>query len=222
MSEILIRLDSTYKTERGEFVHLSQATIPIELPLDVNVQDLFKPSALFSRFSIRTPNENPLRVLDVELAGTDEYVVQSPPGQISPMTVFPKQPVSLLYKLTRTVIDTAEDTKPDPLSLKVQYQCSDELVLTAITSAFRSAIQSSTIAHLERLLISTLTEQMKTGFNKLGQRHDYEQPLLTSMISINPDEMVDWSDILEGLPENDRNEARSWLHTWHEVCVKRH
>ncbi len=64
---VAIKVDVTYTTERGTFVFQSTPSAPIALALGVNVQDVFKHDALFSRFTVSTATESPLRLYKSEL-----------------------------------------------------------------------------------------------------------------------------------------------------------
>ncbi|KAF1982161.1 hypothetical protein K402DRAFT_424748 [Aulographum hederae CBS 113979] len=212
MSEIQVRLDITYQTASGSFHYLSQSTIPIDLPLDVNVQDLFKASALFSRFSIRTPNQKPLRLLDVTLSGTDEFAVRSPPGRISPLVVFPKQPASVLYKITKRKSAKSNKKTSEPLALKVVYQCLDDQVTDTLESSFMAALRESPIEHLARLLLPVLVERVlqrvATG--------DADHIALKGTVPVGSYDDLKWADITENLPEPTKGDVVSWLQKWHE------
>ncbi|PUW82161.1 hypothetical protein CBR14_22675, partial [Cronobacter sakazakii] len=56
--------------------------IPVSLALGVNVQDVFKHDALFSRFNVSTATASPLRLYKSELIASDQFEAEFgvPPG----------------------------------------------------------------------------------------------------------------------------------------------
>ncbi|KAK5015312.1 hypothetical protein LTR60_002935, partial [Cryomyces antarcticus] len=192
LDNISVRLEVKYRTDLGEFVFLSTSTIPIELPLDVNVHDLFKETALFSRFSIRTASLVPFQLLDVKLEGSDAYAVETP-SVPSSMMVFEKQPACVTYKITRRYVggDTSAtlSKKDSALSLTLTYRCLDEDVLDTVGAIFSVNLKDSHFAGLGRLLTPEL-------LNMLGRRlavGDYEKVGLLGKIALGSYEDSGWS-----------------------------
>ncbi|KAK5143460.1 hypothetical protein LTR04_001888, partial [Oleoguttula sp. CCFEE 6159] len=215
LDNISVRLEVKYRTDLGEFVFLSTSTIPIELPLDVNVHDLFKETALFSRFSIRTASLVPFQLLDVKLEGSDAYAVETP-SVPSSMMVFEKQPACVTYKITRRYVggDTSAtlSKKDSALSLTLTYRCLDEDVLDTVGAIFSVNLKDSHFAGLGRLLTPEL-------LNMLGRRlavGDYEKVGLLGKIALGSYEDSGWSKPLEALPVMMRRELEQWLRGWHE------
>ena len=100
VAHVSIRIEVTYTTEQGRaatFGFSKTPSIPIALALGVNVQDVFKHSALFSRFTVSTSTHSPLRLYRSELLESD--VFESAFGVLppdDPVVVFARQPASLL------------------------------------------------------------------------------------------------------------------------------
>lgn len=214
MRAISVRLEITYHTEKGVFVYLAHADIPVELPIDVNVYDLFKERALFSRFNIRPSGSTPLHVLNVQLEKSENFDVQSPSGKFTPMLVFPKHPACLTYKITRA--DQSGDEKKvqrRPLSLVVDYRCLDEEVLYVVERAFTSGIEKSSIAQLKRLLTPVLVDHLRQRIKP----DEYERIALLNQISLGGLTDTDWVAVLESLPGNIREDTKKWLEDWHKV-----
>jgi len=207
-------LEITYHTAKGVFKYLAHADIPVELPLDVNVHDLFKERALFSRFNIRPSGYVPFHVLNVQLEKSEDYDVQSPSGKLTPMLVFPKHPACLTYKIIR-VGQSADGKRAQhrPLSLVVDYRCLDEDVLDVAERAFTSDIGNSSIAPLKRLLTPVLIDRLRQRIKS----DEYERIALLSQVSIGTLNDSDWMDVLESLPSNIRENTRNWLEDWYKV-----
>lgn len=63
------------------FSYVIDQTLEISLALSVNVQDFYKWNKLFSKFSMSCNNgDEPVRILETQLASTDEYDISSPYG----------------------------------------------------------------------------------------------------------------------------------------------
>ena len=104
---VAVRVEVAYSTDKGSFTFFKTSSVSTALRLGVNVQDVFKHEALFSRFTVSTAGASPLRVYKSELASSDLFDSHSSiglpagDGNQQPMLVFPKQPGSLVYKITR-------------------------------------------------------------------------------------------------------------------------
>jgi hypothetical protein len=113
---VAVKVEVSYTTERGTFTLVKTPTVPISLALGVNVQDVFKHHALFSRFTVSTASSSPLRLFQSELLESDLFESHFGIPPEDPVMVFPKQPASLLYKITRK-----PGSRPGPQSQKLMY-----------------------------------------------------------------------------------------------------
>merc|ERR1711988_1747845 len=75
--------------------------IPISLAVGVNVQDIFKHSFMYSRFSVSTGSTQPLRLYDSELLDSDIFEATRSGLASSTLDIFPDQPTTLVYKVQR-------------------------------------------------------------------------------------------------------------------------
>ncbi|KAK2073258.1 hypothetical protein P8C59_007550 [Phyllachora maydis] len=98
---VSVKVEVVYSTDRGNFGFYKSPSVPIALVLGVNVQDVFKHAALFSRFTISTVTSSPLRLYESELAGSEVFDSHSGLVPSQAVMIFPKQPVSVMYKTTR-------------------------------------------------------------------------------------------------------------------------
>ncbi|KAF2755603.1 TMEM1 family protein-like protein [Pseudovirgaria hyperparasitica] len=210
LPELVIRMEATYSTCNGDFVWNSTSTVPIELPLDVNVHDHFKAKVLFSKFNIKTANQSPLEVLHAQLDGTDAFKVSSPSGLSMPMLVFPKQPVCLTYKITSTQRLRTEG-KEAPLSLMVRYRCTDEDISTRIEAIFAQDLRKSPFAKLSRLLVPEFTTRVQPRI----LAPQYEQIALLSKVTLGSFDQMTWTDLTDHLPSALHEPVHSWLQEWH-------
>ncbi|KAF9700961.1 hypothetical protein EKO04_000152 [Ascochyta lentis] len=215
LQDLTVKAEIDYYTTSGKFQYFSSFTIPIDLPLDVNVHDHFKSKSLFSKFNIKTANQVPLELLDVELEGSEEFDVHAPKRSKQPVHVFPKQPVAVTYKITKKSINAEErrqswPSKAGSLSLAVEYRCINEDVLDRLRMLFADAIRGSAIARLSRLLVASFVERAE---HKVIP-YQYEKIALLEKIDMGIFEEADWVECLDSLPQSAREEARSWLQDW--------
>ncbi|KAF2491824.1 hypothetical protein BU16DRAFT_565520 [Lophium mytilinum] len=220
LPELSIRLEIDYVTEQGQFVMVDSSVIPIELPLDVNVHDHFKGDALFSRFNIKTAGSTPLEVLNVKLDGSEVFDVQAPRKITTPLFVYPKQPVSVTYKITTKGSSGATSVRNNrgklegpTLGLTVDYRCLDEAVLTRAEDIFAAAVEGGPLRRLGRLLVPAFVDRLEHKI-LLGQ---FEKTALLGVISLGSFEDLAWSDYIESLPTVIRDDTRNWLKNWHDT-----
>jgi hypothetical protein len=217
LPDLKIKLEIDYFTDKGQFQYHSSLTIPVELPLDVNVHDHFKNASLFSKFNIKTASQVPLEILDVSLEGSGEYEVASPRNSQDPLHAFPKQPVAMTYKITTKALDAQRPQSQGPgvgkLALFVEYRCLDEDVVSRARELFANAVEHSPVHRLSRLLIDTFTDR----FEHRILRHQYEKAALLEKVDLGPFDDMGWTECLESLPYVVRDDTRTWLQKWHEV-----
>lgn len=220
LPELSIKIEVEYWTSKGQFQYFSSFTIPIDLPLDVNVHDHFKNQSLYSKFNIKTANHIPLEVLDVGLEGSDEYEVHTPKRAVDSTLVFPKQPVSVTYKITKKTIEStkrrqSKNPQPGNLSLSVVYRCLNEDVFDRVRELFTNGVENSEVQQLARLLIATFTDRLQHRVLP----HQYERIALLDKVDLGPFGDMGWNECIESLPQAVRENTRKWLQTWHEVDI---
>ncbi|KAJ8115542.1 hypothetical protein OPT61_g2839 [Boeremia exigua] len=188
LQDLTVKAEIDYHTANGQFQFFSSFTIPVELPLDVNVHDHFKSTSLFSKFNIKTANHVPLELLDVQLEGLGEFEVHSPKRSKKPVHVFPKQPVAVTYKIVKKDTGAEEPSKTGSLALAVEYRCLNEDALDRLRAHFALAVKDSAVAHLTRLLVAafvTRTEHKIIPYQAgLGRRSRQPTPAPTQRNTI--------------------------------------
>jgi hypothetical protein len=217
LPEISVKIEVEYVTAKGKFLFQSSFTIPIELPLDVNVHDHFKNDSLYSKFNIKTASHMPLEIIDVNLSGSETYEVYAPSEEKGPTVVFPKQPMAVTYKIT-TKGDPDPESKQtnsakSSLALTVIYRVLQEDVLDRLCELFTASIGSSPVKRLARLLLTAFKDRLEHRVLpwQLGRI-----PLLEK-VELGPFEEMNWFEYTDGLPQDLREEANNWLQTWHQV-----
>ena len=211
LKEIAVRLEATYTTEHREFTVACVSKISISLVLGVNVQDIFKQEALFSKFSIFTANGIPLRLHRCHLGSTDGFAVESPPLD-SNMDIFSRQPISLLAKINRQLSRSSDPKLQRKLPLQISYTCIDEEVTIAVSSVFTASLAESTFLHLSRLLLPILLSSLDNMFTT----QDYETTALLRSVTLPPIQAYPYTSLRVPLAEN-YDAVLEWLHSWHKA-----
>src|ERR1700722_17208013 len=137
------------------------------LPLGLNVQDVFKHKTLFSKFTISTATSSPLRLLKSKLEQSDTFEARNGGDLPNPVMIFPRQPASLLYKITRRTTQKAQSSTSgirqkdrSSLSLIIHYVCIEEEIDNAVTSELSEALAETPLHQYSRLIIPTLISQL--------------------------------------------------------------
>lgn len=212
LKHIIIKLEISYTTTEGDFTFACSPKISILLPLGVNVQDIFKQEALFSKFSVFTASSVPIRLKHCHLEGTAAFTVQSPSLTETELDIFARQPVTLMTKICREQDQPLDSEKLSRrLLLQVQYVCLDEEVLAAVEQALKASLEDSDFHELTCLLTPHLTTTLRSQLSV----QDYEVIGLLREISIGPFSPSTWSPLLTALPQPTREAALSWLSSWY-------
>lgn len=213
-SSIAARLEVMYETKQGRFSYFLTTSVNTVLPVSVNVQDIFKEKALFSRFTISPATLIPLRILSCDIPSTKLYEVQSSLTEPMVLDVFPKQPASLLYKFVQREDDSAErQVGKQPLALTINFKCLDEEALTRVEQTFKADIEKSEIRGLSRMLIPHLMESFRNQWTS----NDLETTGLLREAQILSFDEVGWDSILGALRGGLHKEVKQWLMEWHKV-----
>lgn len=217
VNEISIKLEIFYTTDKGEFFFSTTPTMSIMLPLGVNVQDVFKHKALFSKFTISSATTSPLRLLSSQLEKSDIFEAQCGVSFVKPVVVFPRQPASMLYKITRVAPRSAGPRKgaKASLSLVLHYICLEEEVDNAITQALQKTLKGTSLHQYIRLIIPTVLAEVRSRMSS----YDLEKTAILSQVSTLVLSSVRWMDHFSGLGRTDEQDIatllaeklRSWL-----------
>jgi hypothetical protein len=217
VNEISIKLEIFYTTAKGEFFFSTTPTMSIMLPLGVNVQDVFKHRALFSKFTISSATTSPLRLLSSQLVKSDTFEAQCGLSFTKPVVVFPRQPASMLYKITRVARRSASPRKDakTSLSLVLHYICLEEEIDNAITETLQQRLMSTSLHQYARLVIPKVLAELRSRMSP----YDLEKTAILSEVSTSILLSVPWMDHFSGLGRTDGQDVatllaenlRSWL-----------
>jgi hypothetical protein len=214
--DICVRIDAISSNPKLEYTSIQRVTV--ELPLDVNVHDLFKSSHVLSRFHVRSSNEMPLEILHITLEETNAFAVEPPPAFRLPVMIFAKQPATFMYKLLRKknkdgyLPARQPASQEPPLTLTVDYQCVDEIAKKVVLGKLISDLKQSKLTFLMRLLVKSATERLETVFTAQA----YGEFAMTGEIIVPNFEDFGWISITSQLEKPLAESINAWLGDWHQ------
>ncbi len=217
VNDISLKLEVSYTTEEGTFSYAYNHNISIMLSLGVNVQDVFKHRALFSKFTISSATSSPLRLLNSRLKGSDVFDASSSGPLANPIMIFPRQPASLLYKITRRTQGSNRSKEKASLSLILDYICLEEEIDSAVTLALTEALHGTPFWQYSRLLVPTVLTQLRS----LITSYDMERTAITEELSTSMLNAIKWRSHFVGIGNSKRQGGgdmatllTEWLETW--------
>lgn len=217
LKEIVVRIEIHYTTAEGSFTFACNPKISILLPVGVNVQDIFKENALFSKFTISTADSTPLRISKCSLEGTEDFEVATPPLADSELDIFARQPLSLVTKICRSVRSQNKSDKGHPLQrkllLQIEYCCLDQEITMAVEHSFSAALNGSPFEPFSRILIPALS----AGLRSKLYSQDLEMIGVMREIHVGDFQDYSWDGSLSGILPRYRPELVDWLQSWHKV-----
>ncbi|KAK5045083.1 hypothetical protein LTR84_010231 [Exophiala bonariae] len=208
-ASIVIRVEAGYETQRGQFMLYETAAVNVLLPVTVNVQDVYRPSCTYSRFTISPSTMVPLSLINCHLEDNDHYTIELSKTQQSQLIVFPRQPASWAVRLVPKNEDASRLSRR--LTLVVDFQSLDDVILLALEHHFKSALVSSPYASAAKLLSSHLLEQVRGTWTE----QDLEVAGLMQEMEIWDEADLNWSNVLCGIDRNQRTGLEEWLSSWH-------
>ncbi|KAK0119195.1 hypothetical protein ONS96_012259 [Cadophora gregata f. sp. sojae] len=200
VNDISLKLEISYTTDKGTFFFATTASVSIMLPLGVNVQDVFKHRALFSKFTISSSTASPLRLLGSKLESSEVFDTHSGLTISSPLVVFPRQPASILYKITKSApIETARPTsrrgRKTTLSLVLNYICLEEEIEDALTMNLKHILTNGPWHQYVRLIVPIVLRELRIRVSA----YDLERTAVLSEFSTSIISSVRWRDQFAGL-----------------------
>jgi hypothetical protein len=221
VNDISLRLEISYNTSDATFFFATNPSISTALPLGVNVQDVFKHKALFSKFTISSATNSPLRLLSSKLDDSDIFEARSGGPLRNPVVIFPRQPASLLYTITHRptplVHSGSRKKQKSSLSLTLHYICLDEEIDQTVCSALSTALRDSPFEPYSRLIVPTVLAQLRSHISaNYLERTDLLGELFPSILS-----GLTWREYFTGLGRNNDGQdiaglIAQWIQTWCE------
>ncbi|TKX26141.1 putative trafficking protein particle complex subunit 10 [Elsinoe australis] len=191
--------------------------ISTDLLLDVDVNDIFKPVDLFSRFSIRTTDSEPLILHSVDIKSTKAYMVAALP--CSPdMPVFEKQPVSLACRIRKNQTGTSKTSanNDSALELVVAYSSLAAVVTDQIAQLLDASLKESELAPFRRLILYIF----KRLFTEHLEPKSLEDTILLQEFLLPSYTTFGWDTYLPALPSSTRNILNTNLQSFHATNTK--
>lgn len=160
---VAARLEVTYITACGQYYLAKALSIPVSLAVGVNVQDIFKHNALFSRFSVSTATPSPLRLFKSELLESELFESEFGVSCSQPITIFPKQAANLLYKITRKPGARSNKPAAKTMYLKLHYSLLHTDVEELISLSIEKYISQSPLAQCARTIRAIIVDMVRSG-----------------------------------------------------------
>ncbi|CAK7567525.1 MAG: hypothetical protein SEPTF4163_005490 [Sporothrix epigloea] len=207
--ELCLKVDVTYKTKDGIFHYSKSPSVSTSLPLGVNVQDVFKHDVLFSRFTVSTATSSPLRVVHSELLESDQFKpyldgVASSCGVDHGMNypvIFPKQPISLLYKIVRKPASFHKATSSGKyvrrtMYIKLQYSVFQDQLDVALDLTLGAALREKAgLRQYAKIVVACVLRHMHASLTP----YDLERTALLHEVQTSMLAHVHWAKEFYGL-----------------------
>ena len=217
LKDINVKIEVTYETTKGRFIFSCSPTIPVILPLGVNVQDLFQHDILFSKFTINTVNSIPLRVSRCNLEDSETLNVLSPGLPDDGLIVFPRQPLSLVSMISRKsqrkLSALQENISQIRLLLNVTYRCLDEEIQQVFEQFVLSTLTAVGLEKFNRLFSPTSISKWRSHFSS----HDFEIMGMVGEIAVRKILRSHLETISTGVQPDRYQELLQWIENLREV-----
>lgn len=158
---VSIKVEVKYTTSRGTFTLSKTPSIPLALKLGVNVQDVFKHTALFSRFTVSTATQSPLRLFRSELIESDVFESRFGVPTANPVVIFPKQPASLIYKINRIAGSKIGPNTNKTMYLKLSYSVLQDEIRDNIRESLLESLKDTELWKYSRTLVTSVLDRVK-------------------------------------------------------------
>ncbi|KAI5463573.1 trafficking protein particle complex subunit 10 [Mariannaea sp. PMI_226] len=196
MSDVSAKIEVSFTTDSDQkFFFAKFIVVPISLAVGVNVQDVFKHQALFSRFNVATASSSPLRLYKTELIHSTLFESEFGLAPSDTVLVYPKQPATLLYKVKRKsdVKNTSKSAKT--MYLKLYYSVLQTEIEEQIATSIAAAIEPTALKHYGRVISAAVTKEVKKGL----QAQDLERAALLGAVTTVFLAGADWEHHFTGL-----------------------
>lgn len=215
LAEIKVKAEISYTVDGKEYCSIYNAELSIRLPLSVNVQETFQDQALFSNFKIDTANSIPARICNYGIQGTKSLEVAIPSVPGGTLTIFARQPLSIVAKVKQAKFQTQQKVRnhinDKVLMLEIQYACLDQEIKTTIEDTLLTALRATQFQNYSRLVISTFCRVLQSRFSV----QDFEAIALSGEIHMGTLRHDEWNSILDGLNPEKGKAITLWLKEWH-------
>ncbi|KAF4984132.1 hypothetical protein FZEAL_625 [Fusarium zealandicum] len=163
MGDVSAKVEVSYTRESGEkYFFAKSMEIPISLALGVNVQDVFKHQALFSRFNVSTASPSPLRLHKSELIPSDLFESEFGVPPADTLVVFSKQPATLLYKVKRKTGVKSNKRAARTMYLKLYYNVLQTEIEEVVVASILDTLKDTSLGPFARIITSSVITETKS------------------------------------------------------------
>lgn len=220
MLTLSLRMEVRYSTSRGDYVFAANAAIKPLLLLDVNVQDIFRETSIYSKFQLRSVDGAGLHLLDAKLEGSTCFEAQAIMSRMQPATIFPNQAVVLSYRISRKSDhkSVAEVDRERSLLLAIRYRHVEDDVSLQSVATLEHDLKESPFAEVRQLILYTFKEFMRRSL----AFDDYERAASLREIHLPALVKADWSIAIKSLSKPFQQGLLEWLQDWYNVSYSNH
>ncbi|KAF4454487.1 hypothetical protein F53441_2991 [Fusarium austroafricanum] len=162
MADVSAKVDVVYTLESGQkYTFAKSIVVPISLALGVNVQDVFKHHALYSRFNVSTASHSPLRLYKSELIPSDLFESEFGVPPANTTMVFSKQPATLLYRVKRKTDVRSSKRVARTMYLKLYYNVLQTEIEEALVESILDTLDDPSLASFSKLISSLVVREAK-------------------------------------------------------------
>ncbi|KAH7150245.1 trafficking protein particle complex subunit 10 [Dactylonectria estremocensis] len=180
IGDVSAKVEVSYTTELGDkFYFAKSMAIPISLALGVNVQDVFKHKALFSRFNVSTSSSSPLWLYKSELLHSDIFESEFGIPPSNTVIVFPKQPATLLYRVTRKPGVKITTRSSKTMYLKLHYSVLQTEIEELVVASILETLKETSLKQYARYISAAVIKEVKSGL----QVQDLERSALLGAVT---------------------------------------
>lgn len=192
---VSVKVEVKFTTDKGTFTLSKTPSISLALKLGVNVQDVFKHTALFSRFTVSSASQSPLRLFKSELVESDTFESRFGVPPANPVVIFPKQPASLLYQITRKSGSKIGPNTQKTMYLHLSYSVLQDEITDNIRESLTAALKDADLWQYSRLVIASVLDQVRTDLTP----YDLERAAMLGVLPTNFLAEVRWQKQFYGL-----------------------
>ncbi|KAK9436884.1 Trafficking protein particle complex subunit 10 [Metarhizium brunneum] len=196
LGDVSVKVEVTYVTTSDESFQLAKSImIPVSLAVGVNVQDVFKHNALFSRFNVDTASSSPLRLFKSELVESELFEPSFGIPPANTVMVFPKQHATLLYKVKRKEGAKVAARSGRILHLKLYYSVLQTEIEERIKESILEGLKDTPLELYSKVTAARVLEETRNGL----EAHDLERAALVGEVTTSYLEKARWAHHLRGL-----------------------
>ena len=209
VSELLIKLVASYKSEDIVLAMYQTLRSNSILPITVNVHDIFKRPGLFSLFTLAPATLVPLRLVRCNIEGLADSGNDSA-AVFEEVDVLPKQAANWLCQFSEPY-GTATGTQGLKPRLLVTFRRYDEIILESLREQLRQDLQMSTWSHLFHLL----SDHLLRVYQDRWSERDLETACLLQEIDLWHCDKLHWPKLVQSLAVELQRPLLAWLEDWH-------